>query len=201
MARFARNVGIAAGIACLVVLGFASAPLRSQEERIFRPPPGVEATIYRDANYNGPAVAISQAQSNLGLAWPVNSIRIKAGEWQLCEQPGFRGQCSTYDADNPMIGNRFRGRVVQSIRPIGFGDQTGDNRSLRGMAAEFFPAPARFGRRILACPVGNATANCAKRSADRFCRTSGWTGSARQAMETVNGRIYLADVLCTRTGR
>jgi len=28
----------------------------------------------------------------------------------------------------------------------------------------------------------------------------GYVGSAKQRMETVNGRNYLADVLCTRTG-
>jgi len=69
------------------------------------------------------------------------------------------------------------------------------------MAAEFFPAPGgRDGRRLLSCENGGATANCAAATADRFCKSIGWSGSASQRQETVNGRVYLADVLCTRTG-
>lgn len=172
---------------------------------MLRPTPQPEAIIYRDAGYNGPAVNVSQAQSNMGLAWRVNSIRVHSGRWELCERTNFRGDCRTYDADTPMLVNPLRGRVVQSLRPIGDGgggggEVPGNNPSLRGMAAEFYPAPALQGRRVLACTRGSATANCAAQSADAFCRQLGWTASARQTMETVSGRIYLADVLCSRTG-
>lgn len=182
-----------------------SQPGFSQDDRIYRPTAPPEAIIYRDAGYNGPAVNVSQAQPNMGLAWRVNSIRVRSGRWELCERTNFRGTCRSYDSDNAMLGNLLRGVTVQSMRPVGGGggggpEVPGNNPSLRGMAAEFYPAPAQNGRRILACVRGSATANCAATPADRFCEALGWTASARESMETVSGRVYLADVLCSRTG-
>jgi hypothetical protein len=69
---------------------------------------------------------------------------------------------------------------------------------MRGMASEYFPQPASRGYRVEACPVGPATANCAQKNADSFCRDGGWNRAAYQRMETVGGRNYLADVLCVR---
>jgi hypothetical protein len=68
------------------------------------------------------------------------------------------------------------------------------------MSGEYFPAPGRNGVRILSCPNGGSTANCAARTADDFCKSLGYGGSASQTQETVYSRVYLADVLCTRTG-
>jgi len=186
---------------------------RGQEER--RPDLGpMEATIYRDANYQGPAVAMSRADPDLRLAWPVLSIRVTRGAWQLCSEPNYRGQCVTLTQSRPLLSGSFgRGNVLRSIRPLGTdpypgpggpgGPGQGGNvgPSLRGMAAEFFPRPADRQGRLLACQRGSATASCAARTADDFCRREGWTGAARQALETENRRVYLADVLCTRTGR
>ena len=53
---------------------------------------------------------------------------------------------------------------------------------------------------MLACARGSAAANCAAQTADNWCRSIGWNGSAREHMETVGGRVYLADVLCVRSG-
>jgi hypothetical protein len=67
------------------------------------------------------------------------------------------------------------------------------------MSAEFFRAPSSNGQRVISCPQGSAA--CAADSADRYCRERGWTASSYERQETVAGRNYLADVLCTRTGR
>ncbi|MGC6401583.1 beta/gamma crystallin-related protein [Sphingomonas sp. FW199] len=169
---------------------------------------GPEATIYRDLGYRGPAVAVQEAQPNLRLSWPVTSIRVTRGRWQLCAEPNYRGMCITVDRSEPNIAGRLGPRsALQSMRPMGGGgggggggDTGNPGPSLRGMASEFFPAPRRFGERIPACARGSATAQCAATTADAFCRQRGWTGSAREALETVSRRVMLADVLCTRTG-
>lgn len=57
----------------------------------------------------------------------------------------------------------------------------------------------RNGQRIT-CPGGQATAACAKTTADKLCRSAGWNGSRNQTFQTVSGRNYIADVLCVRTG-
>jgi len=191
---------LAAGVAALAGVTAVAA----QDDKMLPPEPRPEAIIYRDPGYQGPAVNVSEAQPNLGLAWRVGSIRVRAGRWQLCERINFRGNCRTIDSDRPILATASRGMVVQSMRPLGWtppSGEPGNNPSLRGMAAQFYSAPARGGYRVLACPGGgSATANCAERSANDFCTAMGWRRSARQAMETVRGRVYLADVLCSNTG-
>ncbi len=167
-----------------------------------------EATIYRDVNFSGPAVYVGEAKPDLGLNWPVRSVRVKRGTWEICSRTRYRGRCATVAADEPDL----RGRTgffdnVQSMRPLG-GPQIQPpvaptppaGPSLRGMGAEFFPAPGQYNMRILSCPNGNSTANCAAKTADNFCRGAGWNGSTSESQESVNGRVYLADVLCVRSG-
>jgi len=166
-----------------------------------------EATIYRDVAFNGPAVAVSQSNADLGLAWPVNSIRVRSGRWQMCERPNFRGDCRTVDSDTRMLGTLLRGIPIQSIRPIGPGGNGGGpvppvtpDQSVRGRFAEFHTAPQANGARILSCRNGNSTANCAARTADAYCVSIGWNGAAAQHQETIGRDVYLADVLCVRSG-
>jgi hypothetical protein len=161
-----------------------------------------KATIYRDPGFRGPAVAVERANPNLRLNFEVFSIRIDGRPWELCPQPNFRGQCLTVRQSTSDLrrSSGWRG-PLQSMRPAGNGGGGAvGGQSLRGMAAEFYPAPRRGNQRADACTRGSATATCAAETADRFCRDAGWNGSARQAMETVNGRAKLADVLCVRTG-
>jgi hypothetical protein len=191
-----------AALGALAAAVFPFAVAGAQDDKMWRPPAQPEATFYRDMNYSGPAVYVNEAKPNLQLNWPVNSIRIKSGRWQLCEQPNFRGECRTYDRDTVMMYRPYTGRRVQSMRPVGWsppGEQ-GANPSLRGMAAQFFPAPATNGYRVLACPNGSASSSCAARTADQFCVSMNWRRSARQSMQTIAGRTYLADVLCSYTG-
>lgn len=164
-----------------------------------------EATIYRDLNFQGPAVFVGEAKENLGLAWPARSIRVRSGTWELCARTRYRSPCVKVSADESDL--RRVSRVlyaVQSMRPTGYAPPVQPDppagTSLRGMSGEFFPAPGRNGYRILSCPNGNSTANCAARTADDYCKSLGYGGSASQTQETVYSRVYLADVLCTRTG-
>ncbi|ALJ15759.1 beta/gamma crystallin-related protein [Sphingopyxis macrogoltabida] len=194
----------AAGIALIAGSGMlTTSTAQTPDERRYRPP---EATIYRDAAYRGPAVFIGEAKSNLGLAWPVNSIRVASGRWELCEKTRYRGTCRTVERDTPMLGNVLRGLTIQSIRPVGSGgggwnpNPPANDQVVRGNFAEFHTQPGTGGYRVLACANGSSTANCAARTADTWCRSVGWNGSAREHMETVANRVYLADVLCVRSG-
>lgn len=192
------NMLVATLLAAAVASGVAA-----QSDKMLRPEPRSEAIIYRDIGYQGPAMNVSEAQPNLGLGWRVNAVRIVSGEWQLCEGTNYRGRCRTVTRDTPLLGNPLRGMAVQSMRPVGASapsGEAGDNLSLRGMAAEFYPRPAQGGYRVRACTTGSATANCAARTAEQFCMAMGWRRSTREAMETVRGQAYLADVLCSNTG-
>lgn len=201
--KTAYRLSLLAAAAVSIGAGFlATSSAQTVETERYRPP---EATIYRDAAYKGPAVFIGEAKDNLGLAWPVNSVRIVSGRWELCERTRYRGNCRTIDRDTPMLGNILRGITIQSIRPVGAGggwnpQPPANDQVASGNFAEFHTQPSQGRYRVLACTNGSATANCAARTADTWCRSIGWNGSAREHMETVSGREYLADVLCVRSG-
>src|SRR3546814_219463 len=151
---------VAAAAASLAAGMLASSSAQSpQQDKMYRP---AEATIYRDAAYRGPAVFIGEQKSNLGLAWPVNSVRVASGTWELCEKTRFRGTCRTVDRDTPLLGNILRGITIQSMRPVGGsgGDPhpPANDQSVRGNFAEFHTQPTTRGVRVLAC-TGSATAN------------------------------------------
>lgn len=162
------------------------------------------ATIYRDPGFRGPAVAVDRANPNMRLNFQVFAIRIDGSPWELCPEPNFRGSCLTVRQSTSDLRRTFGwAGPLQSMRPAGGGGSGGGGsggQSMRGMAAEFFPAPRRGNQRVEACPRGNATAACAAENADRFCRSAGWNGASHQAIETANRRNYLADVLCVRSG-
>lgn len=191
--------------ALLALIGATSISASAQTDKM-APIGRGEATIYRDAYFSGPAVAVSEAQPNLRLAWPVRSIRVRSGVWELCSRSNFRNPCIRVSADEPNLRQSYNfSGILVSMRPMGSLpvppiEPPVAQRSLRGMAAEFFPAPTQRNGRVPACLIGSATANCAAISADRFCRTVGWNGARSQSMETENRRVYLADVLCANAG-
>lgn len=196
-----------AGLAITAIVMTGGASAQTDDAR-YRPPPGQApyATIYRDTNYSGPAVAMERANPDLRLGFAVRSIRIRSGAWQLCSQRNYGGTCITVIASTPDLGNRLGMlRRLGSMRPVASPPEPptppGGAQSLRGMGAEFFPAPRnRNSGRVQSCSNGGSTANCAARTADQFCRAAGWNGSAYQSQQTEGRRVYLADVLCVRSG-
>src|SRR3546814_8844974 len=163
--KTAYRLSILAAAAASMGAGFLATSyaqtVETERFRFDRPP---EATIYRDAGYRGPAVFIGEAKPNLGLAWPVNSIRVPNGRWELCERTRYRGNCRTVDRDTPMLNNVLRGITVQSIRPVGGGgggwnpNPPANDQIARGHFAEFHPQPSEHNSRLPARPPGSATA-------------------------------------------
>lgn len=196
------------GILAFAVAATVSTTSVAQSDRM-APIGRGEATIYRDYGFRGPAVAVMSAKPLLGVVWPVRSMRVKSGVWQICALPNYRGECATIAASEPDLRRTgYRSPMVMSMRPTGVDPMPQPvepvppttNARLRGMAAEFFTDPGRNGLRVAACPMGSATAACAARTADTFCREMGWNGSKSEALQSVGRTAYLADVLCTRTG-
>lgn len=101
-------------LATLAITGTASA-----QTKPLPPPSSAEATIYRDADYSGPAVAIQSEESDLRLPWRIKSIRVPQGEWQLCSMTNYRGTCVTVDRDRARLRILGSGMVVQSARCTG----------------------------------------------------------------------------------
>jgi hypothetical protein len=165
-----------------------------------------ELVFFSGAGFGGQAYRISGARPDLQVPFRVRSVLVAQGEaWQVCAGSSFRNPCTLVDdsrADRGLLSLVS----IRSARPVG---PTGDEGfagsgfagpSMRGMASEFFRAPESRGSRVLACGGGPVSAACAAQTATRFCRARGYGGSAFQQLETVRGRTYLADVLCSHAG-
>lgn len=156
-------------------------------------------TLFSGTNYSGLSRTLNSRTADIRLPFPVRSVRIGRGPgWNLCTRTRMR-DCTRFNRDRADV--RF---VLRSAEPLS--DDTivipdpgppWAGGSLRGMASEYFRAPADARGRILSCPSGGF--NCARESADRFCRSRGWSFAVFSLQETVNRRNFLADVLCAQT--
>ncbi|WP_332770952.1 beta/gamma crystallin-related protein [Phenylobacterium sp.] len=189
----------------ILVLG-ASAPALAQDRM------APNAQLFQNPGYQGRSLTVLRDMPIIPASWTPRSIRVRGGSsWEVCEQRFFRGRCKVLTGDTPNVLQHFGLSGVGSIRqasggavplpePIPDPGQGGGGygRSLKGMAAEFFPAPQSRGRRIDACDRQGGSAACVAREAETFCKAAGHVSAKNSAAETVGGRIYLADVLCSR---
>ncbi|PKB19552.1 hypothetical protein B0I00_1788 [Novosphingobium kunmingense] len=157
-----------------------------------------ELTLYSDIAFRGQSYTVTGPREHINMPFVARSARLSGGEsWQVCTGDSYSGQCNTVRDDQGNIAWNVRSaRPAQGWTVPGV---PGNDQSLRGMAAEFYPYPTTNGRRVASC--SNGAAACATQAADRFCRAKGWTLSAYSKQQTINRRIYLADVLCARTRR
>jgi hypothetical protein len=172
--------------------------------------------LYPGPNFRGEPVII-RTDSPTTSVQVTRSVRVDRGErWLVCARPRGAEPCLRIDTDmRDLTGNP----VMRDIRSVNFRGTSGgswesggggffpdlrpgtNQPRLRGMASEYFPQPTdRRGERIEACYRGPATPACAADTAREFCRAAGWNGARQQALETVRGRVRLADVLCANAG-
>lgn len=191
-------------LASVILLG-ASAPAMAQDRM------APNAQLFSATNFMGRSLTVTRETPILQASWQPRSIRMGGGSsWEVCEQRHFMGRCTVVTGSSTNLASQLGITRIGSIRPAravppnpGPGPTPlpgpgGNGQSLRGMAAEFFPAPASRGRRIDACNSQGGSAACITREAENFCRSVGYASVRNSAAETVGGRIYLADVLCSR---
>ena len=187
-------------LASVILLG-ASAPAVAQDRM------APNAQLFSATNFMGRSLTITRATPVVQATWQPRSIRMGGGSsWEVCELPNFRGRCTVLSGSSVNLQAQIGVSGVRSIRAASGGPTPlpqpvpggGGGRSLKGMAAEFFPAPEYRGRRVDACDREGGSAACIARESDNFCKSIGYVRSKNGAAQTVGGRIYLADVLCTR---
>lgn len=185
-------------LASVIALG-AAAPTVAQDRM------APNAVFFSGTNFSGRSLTVTGTTPIFAATWNPRSVRMGGGSsWEVCEQPAFRGRCTVIHGTSSDLRAQLGVSGVRSVRqaqsptPLPQPVPGGGGQSLKGMAAEFFPAPQSHGRRTEACPGGSASANCITQNADRFCRSIGYVRSKNSAGETVGGRVFLADVLCSR---
>jgi hypothetical protein len=158
-----------------------------------------ELTMYARGQYKGPNYSVAGASQSMRIPFTVKSVQIPEGQaWELCSGNTFSGCKELRKSDPSMVMN------VRSVRPVAprittVGQSvgavvTGPNPSLRGMASEFFVAPDTNGARI---EVPADTSEAMTVSAREFCRVRGWRYAVHARLQTLDGRTFLADVLCS----
>lgn len=155
-----------------------------------------ELTLYSQIGFRGQTYVVTGPRTSIRIPFTARSARMTGGQtWEICPSSNYGGRCNTVSQDQGNVAWTVgSARPTGGVTPLPPANQS----SLRGMASAYFPQPSDFRGRVLACTRSNATSACAAQSADQFCVSQGWTTSKHELMETVGGRAYLADVLCTR---
>jgi hypothetical protein len=158
-----------------------------------------EIVFFSEANFRGRTFVVTGPRESTSLPFVARSARVAPGEaWEVCPQTSYRGNCQAISQSQGNIAwtvSSVRPRARPTLLPA---PVPGNGQSLRGLESEYFPQPSERGFRLLSCPNGSGSGSCAGQSADRFCQSRGWSRSSFEREETIAGRKYLADVLCTR---
>nr|WP_310522739.1 hypothetical protein [Polymorphobacter sp.] len=195
--------GLRMTIAALAVL---AGPVAAQapEARVVIPGQGQgTVTFFERQGFGGAAITFRTTENNVRIPFQVRSVKAE-GVWRICPDTNLRGRClyanSSYPDSQRDLGLR---NAVRSVAPQSAGGGSGGSwigpvggQTLRGTAAQFWPAPEIGRQRVEACPNGNGSANCATATAERFCAYAGWRVMKNYMQLTINGRNVLADVLC-----
>lgn len=169
-------------------------------------------TLFSSGHFKGASMTLTGPRLHITPPFVARSVRIPEGEsWEFCNGNTYTG-CKELSHSVAAIVLDIRSArpavpVIVSGGPI-IGPSTSGpsgaaaadvpDRSLRGLASEFFVAPRQGGSRVAVRP---GTAEAMRRSATAFCRSAGWQISAHARLQNAGGVYYLVDVLCTDSGR
>ncbi len=159
--------------------------------------------LYPDRFFHGePQVWQAETADTKSKAVP-GSIKAE-GRWLVCSEKQFQGNCTELEGDYPVDAGLGLHFTVRSLRALPAGDGAGrvaqgvqpGGASLTGVASRYWPAPTYGSERVLACPKGAPSPNCAHDSAEDLCRRAGYRQAKHWQLQDEGGRLYLADVLC-----
>lgn len=159
-----------------------------------------EAILYSSTNFRGSAYRMSGPTRPIDPAFVAKSIRIPEGQsWEFCSGRTFTDCREFTSSDRSVVLSVRSARPVAPVlteETVSASIAAGGQASLRGFASEFFIVPGDGGNRI---EVAEGTAEAMTRAAVEFCRAKGWRGSPYARIQKVEGRHFLADVLCANS--
>lgn len=164
---------------------------------------GQPAIAFSKGHFEGSRLTIYGPWQHITPEFTARSIQVPQGEsWEFCSGNTFTGCKQLNESVTATVMS------VRSARPVASAIVTGPagesasggadaanlpDRSLKGLASEYFVAPRRGGSRIAVQP---GTAEAMRQAATDFCRSKGWRVSPYARMQKAGTAYYLADVLC-----
>ncbi|OYU70681.1 MAG: hypothetical protein CFE28_12165 [Alphaproteobacteria bacterium PA2] len=82
---------------------------------------GSTLSLYRYANHDGHLIDTTREYSNLPRQYNDMAISLKIsgrGNWEVCADANFRGNCQTFDRDVPDLRRYGLGETISSVRPV-----------------------------------------------------------------------------------
>lgn len=163
--------------------------------------------LYPERFYRGTPETVTADRPDLALKFRPASVRT-VGRWQVCSEPEYQGHCIDLARDHPVEAGLGQNFAIRSVRLLAEGSGANDpapgvlpgGPSLAGTRTRYFPRPLYGSERVLACPakVDDGGMGCAKDTAGDLCRRAGYRRLEHLALEDVGGRMFLADVLCSK---
>jgi hypothetical protein len=181
--------------------------------QVYAPQSGV--LLFSEPNFAGRQQLVTSdisSLNSLNFGDDAKSAMVAANEsWQLCEHSNYDGSCTTLQGSMANLGSmsgkgssmrrgstypQQQGQYPVQYPTTNYPAQVGVGTAV-GRTASFFAQPMFNGQPMRACPdnPSKPSSSCAKKSAEQFCRLSGFSKLAYSAY-SVQG--YLEDVLCAR---
>jgi hypothetical protein len=178
-------------------------------------PPQSGVLLFSEPNFTGRQQLVTSdiaSLNSLNFGDNAKSAMVAANEsWQLCENSNYDGSCFTLQGSMSNLGN-MSGKGSSVRRSSAYPQQQGQYPvqypttnypaqvgvgTAAGRTASFFAQPMFNGQPMLACAdsPSKPSASCARKSAEQFCRLSGFP---KLAYSAYSSQGYLEDVLCAR---
>lgn len=109
-------------LSCIALVGFGAGlatEVSGQDPRLIGGGPGI--TVFEDRNFRGNAATYQNNVSNLPSRFNnrISSVRVGDGEqWQVCDQPNYRGQCVTISGEERDLGRNDWDNRISSMRRL-----------------------------------------------------------------------------------
>jgi len=116
-----------------------------------------QVTFYEREDFRGRSITIDRPIGNMDRQTfddRATSAVVRAGDWQVCEDPGFRGRCAVlHPGEYPSLREVGLNNDISSVRPLdarpGYGSNGGD----RYAVAQNDPYQRRGDERVFEAPV------------------------------------------------
>ena len=159
-----------------------------------------EAVMYSSTKFRGSPFRMSGPTRPIDPAFVAKSVQIPQGErWEFCSGRTFTDCKELTGSDESIVLSVRSARPVAPVlteTQVNAAIAAGGQASLRGYSSEYFVVPGDGGNRI---EVAGGTSEARSRAAQDFCRGKGWRTSPYARLQEINGRYFLADVLCADT--